>query len=139
MSSYTPTSKESVLLKVEPNSLAQGALFWQGSNDAYEVTNFTARTDKPLVPNAHPDVYRHWISLWGGNHFRNPSGPAARSSIRLLARLKPGNVTPGELALDPKDHPGRAELDLGVDLRRLQVSPGREGPGPGPRPRPKSQ
>ena len=29
MASYTPPSRESVLLKVEPNSLAQGALFWR--------------------------------------------------------------------------------------------------------------
>jgi serine/threonine-protein kinase len=135
MSSYTPSSRESVLLKVEPNSLAQGALFWLGNNDAYEVTNFTARSDKPLAPNSHPDVFRNWISMWVGNHFRNASGPSAKFpyTVRLQTRLKPGNVTPGELALDPKDHPGRAELDLGVDLRRLQVTPGAERPTGAPR------
>jgi serine/threonine-protein kinase len=130
MTSYTPPSRESVLLKVEPHSLAQGSLFWQGHNDAYEVTNFTARADKPLAINAHPDVYRQWISVWGGNHFRNATGPTARASrtVRLQGQLKAGNVTPGELALDPNDHPGRSELDLGVDLRRLQVTPGAERP-----------
>jgi serine/threonine-protein kinase len=35
LGSFTPVSKESVLLRVEPNSLSQGTLFWQGSNDAY--------------------------------------------------------------------------------------------------------
>jgi serine/threonine-protein kinase len=131
MSSYTPASRESVLLKVEPDSLAQGALFWQGYNDAYEVTNFTARTDKPLVPNPHPDVYRNWISIWGSNHFRTASGPSARYpyTVKLQSRLKPGNVTPGELVLEPNDHPGRSELDLGVDLPRLQVNPGAARPG----------
>jgi serine/threonine-protein kinase len=135
MSSYTRTANETVLLRVEPNSLAQGALFWQGYNDAYEVMNFTARPDKPLVPETHPDVFRHWISIWGSNHFRTTSGPTARysSTVRLQSRLKPGNVTPGELALDSKYHPGRSELDLGVDLRRLQVTPGAERPTGGPR------
>jgi serine/threonine-protein kinase len=131
MTSYvTPPPKESVLLKVEPNSLAQGALFWQGNNDAYEVTNFTARSDKAVAMNTHPDVFRNWISIWGPNHFRNATGPTARapSTVRLRARLKAGNVTPGELELDPNEHPGRTELDLGVDLRRLQVTPGPERP-----------
>jgi serine/threonine-protein kinase len=130
MSSYTPPSRESVLLKVEPNSLAQGTLFWQGINDAYEVQNFTARTDKPLVQNAHPDVFRHWVSMWGGNHFRLPGGRVP-SVVKLQNRPRAGNVTPGDLALDPDDHPGRTELNVGADLNRLQVTPGAESPAAG--------
>jgi hypothetical protein len=124
-----------VLLKVEPNSLAQGSLLWQGYNDAYELTNFTARSDKPLVSNARADVFRNWTGMWVGNHFRIVSGPTAKyaSTVRLQSRLRPGNVTPGELSLDPNEHPGRAELDLGVDLRRLQVTPGAEHPTVAPR------
>ena len=128
MASYTPPSRESVLLKVEPNSLAQGALFWQGHNDAYEVQNFTARADKPVVQTARPDV-RQWTNLWGTNHFRNPSGPSVRgvSSYRLLNKLRPGNVTPGDLAaFDPDDHPGDKELTLGIDLK----TPSRSRPAP---------
>ena len=90
MASYTPPSRESVLLKVEPNSLAQGALFWQGHNDAYEVQNFTARADKPVVANAHPDVFRQWVSIWGTNHFRNATGPTSRAR----AVLPPPEQTP---------------------------------------------
>jgi serine/threonine-protein kinase len=137
VSSYIPPSRESVLLKVEPNSLAQGALFWQGSNDAYDVQNFTARADKPLVPNAHPDVFRHWVGIWGTNHFRNATGPTSRvtGSVKLLNKLRAGNVSPGELALDPNDHPGRAELEIGVDLKRLQVTPGSDNPRTPPRKR----
>ncbi len=127
MASYTPPSRESVLLKVEPNSLAQGALFWQGINDAYEVQNFTARTDKPLVQNAHPDVFRQWVSFWGANHFRLPGGRAG-AAVHFRTRPRLGNVTPGELALDPDDHPGRTELDVGADLNRLQVTPGGREP-----------
>src|SRR5262249_60472421 len=58
-------------------------------------------------------------------HFRNPSGPTPRAtrSVQLLEPLRAGNVSPGELALDPNFHPNRTELDLGVDLRRLQVAP----------------
>ena len=88
LSSYTPVSKESVLLRVEPNSLALGALFWQGYNDAYEVTNFTARNDKPVAPNPYPDVYRQWTNFWGANHFRNSTGPTRNSkpSVAFHAR-----------------------------------------------------
>ena len=49
MGTYIPGSKESVLLRVEPKSLSEGTLFWQAYNDAYEVTNFTARNDKPTT------------------------------------------------------------------------------------------
>jgi serine/threonine-protein kinase len=132
ISAYKPVSKESVLLRVEPNSLAQGALFWVANNDAYELTNFTARADKPTQVNAHPDFYRHWTSFWGTNHFRNVSGSGKGGGSVILkdgAKLTPGNVSPGELALDPDKHPGRpAPLELGVDLRRLQVQPGPDRP-----------
>ena len=129
MSRYNPTSRESVLLKVEPNSLAQGALFWQGINDAYEIQNFTARADKPLVQNAHPDLFRHWVSMWGSNHFRGATGPGRNAgSVKFISPLRAGNVTPGELALDPDDHPTRTELDIGADLKRLQVTPGADNP-----------
>jgi eukaryotic-like serine/threonine-protein kinase len=122
MSSYNPVSRESVLLRVEPNSLAQGALFWQGANDAYEMTNFTSRADRPTVMNPHPDVHRQWVSIWGANHFRSITGPPRSSggSVKLHDRLRPGDVTPGELALEQGGHSGR----IGVDMRRLQVTPG---------------
>jgi hypothetical protein len=77
------------------------------------------------VANPRPDVNRQWISIWGANHFGNTTGPSSgySSSVHLLTRLQPGNVTPDQLVLDIHDHPGRTELDLGVDLRRLQVTP----------------
>ena len=129
LSSFNPISKESVLLRVEPNSLSQGALFWQASNDAYEVMNFTARFDKPLTGNPYPDVYRQWFNFWGANHFRHSTGPSrgTKASVALNDRLKSQtatvNVSAGDLALDRDFHPGRTELDVGADVRILQVSP----------------
>jgi len=134
MASYVPLSKESVLLRVEPNSLSQGTLFWQGYYDAYEVVNFTARNDKPIVGNQFPDVGRNWIYFWGTNHFRNSSGPnkSTKATVAFPEKLKAiattANVVPGDLALDPDVHAGRQTLDLGADVRILQVPPTRKRP-----------
>lgn len=133
VSGYAPASKESVLLRVEPNSLAGGTLFWQGSNDAYDVTNFTGRTDRPTVANPFPDFFIQWAKIWGANHFREPSGPSrgTKASVAFYERLKPistaarvttAHVTAGDLVLDP-DHPGRAPHEIGADVRLLQITP----------------
>jgi hypothetical protein len=58
---------------------------------------------------------------------RNVSGPkrsggSVTASVRFYDRLRSGGVAPGDLALDPNYHPGRAKVDLGADLRRLQVN-----------------
>jgi eukaryotic-like serine/threonine-protein kinase len=125
LASYSPTSRESVLLRFEPNALEMGTLFWQGNGDAYEVANFLARTDQSPPPDPFPDVCRQWVNLWGSNHFRAVTGPnrTNSSSVKLTAKLRPGDVELLDLKLDPDHHPGRTTLSIGADLRRLPIPP----------------
>ncbi|HEV3121725.1 MAG TPA: serine/threonine-protein kinase, partial [Isosphaeraceae bacterium] len=125
LAAFAGKGKESVLLRADSESLAQGALFWQSSGDALEMTNFTASTSGSKVPNARPDVRQQWIDVWGANHIANVTGPSAsnpRPSVRLAGSvLRMGQIKTGDLALDPAYHPGRSFLDLGADLRRLPI------------------
>jgi eukaryotic-like serine/threonine-protein kinase len=127
LASYYPTSRESVLLRFEPNVLEMGTLFWQGNGDAYEVANFVARTDQSPPPNPFPDVRRQWVNLWGSNHFRAVTGPnrTNSTSVKLTAKLRSGHVEVLDLKLDPEHHPGRTTLSIGADLRRLPIPPPR--------------
>lgn len=114
--------REGVLLRVDPDAFARGVLFWQAVGDAYEVGRFLAGSDTPPVPNVRPDVRQQWVDLWGANHIRDVSGPSLASrtpGVRTLERLRPGDIVPGDLALDPSFHPGRKALDVGADPRRL--------------------
>jgi hypothetical protein len=76
-------------------------------------------------------VYRQWTNFWGSNHFRNSTGPTrtTKATVALVEKLKANtttaNVAPGDLALDPDFHPGRGSLQLGAEVRVLQVSPTR--------------
>lgn len=130
LASYDRSSvaTESVLLRTEPGSLDRGTLFWQSNNDAFDVTHFTAPSGFPPLTPRRPDVHRQWVKLWGENHIRNVSGPLwpkgsvlATQSVRFYDRLQSGNVSPADLELDPSYHPGRARLNVGADLVRLQV------------------
>ena len=130
-----PGLAESVLLRVDPDSIARGALFWQGTNDAYELSNFTgavrqARGDE--LPTRRPPVGEPLGDQSLPQPHRSDQSFEQRCSVRLRDRLRPGNVTPGELALDPDVHTGRSTLDLGVDMRRLQVHAGRGTPRAAP-------
>jgi len=42
---------------------------------------------------------------------------------KLKANSAVASVAAGDLALDPDFHPGRTSLELGADLRVLQVTP----------------
>jgi len=114
--------REAVLLRVDPDAFARGVLFWQAVNDAYEVGHFLAGSDAPPAAVVRPDVRQQWVELWGANHIRDVSGPSLASrtpGVRTLERLRPGEIDPGALALDPSFHPGRKVLDVGADPRRL--------------------
>jgi serine/threonine-protein kinase len=122
-------STESVLLRVEDDSLDRGALFWQAYNDSFEVTHFTARAGLPLASPLRPDVHRQWIKLWGEPHMHYVTGPiwprgsvVSTPSVKFYARLQSGKVVPADLELDRNYHPGRPRLSVGADLSRLQIN-----------------
>lgn len=130
LASYDRSSvaTESVLLRAEPDSLSRGALFWQSTNDAFDVVHFLARSGIPPATPRRPDVHRQWVKLWGENHIRNVTGPlwpkgsvVSTPSVRFHDRLQPRSVSPADLELDSSYHPGRPRLNLGADLLRLQV------------------
>ncbi|SIO64887.1 serine/threonine protein kinase [Singulisphaera sp. GP187] len=130
LASYDRSSvaTESVLLRAEPDSLARGSYFWQSSNDAFDVTHFTALAGIPPMTPRRPDVHRQWVNLWGANHIRNATGPLwpkgsvlSTQSVRFYDRLQSRNVSPADLELDPTHHPGRPRLNVGADLLRLQI------------------
>ncbi len=125
LSKFQPPSRESVLLRFAPTAMSMGVPFWQGSGDAFDVINFTARTDAAPPANAFPDVRRQWMGLWGPNHFGSVtrSSITGTSSVRTLSRLKPGRVDVADLKLDPDVHPGRSTLAIGVDVSRLPAPP----------------
>ena len=111
------------LLGVDPSAFARGAVFWQSSNDTYEVSRFLA----PLGPDnssvGSADLKRHWIDLWGIIHTRGDRGPDSRRSDRVLTfrdKDRPRSTRPSlnQLELDPKAH-----KDQGVDFRSLPPIP----------------
>ena len=111
------------LLGVDPAAFSRGAVFWQSSNDIYEVSRFVTPlgTDSASVGSA--DLKRHWMDLWGINHTRGDRGPDARKSDRVMTfrdKDRPRYTRPGlsQLELDPKAH-----KDLGVDFRALPPIP----------------
>lgn len=131
---YDRKTQETVMLRAEPESFASGALFWQSSGDAYEVPRFAVAADAGPPVNLRPDVARHWADFWGRAHVHGATGPrppGGAMTRRLVNRvLKPGDVTAGDLFLDPaypKDDPPR---DLGADLGRLGVKPANRGTRP---------
>src|SRR5262249_42563164 len=110
---------ETVLLRVEPDSLGRGVLFWQGSHDTYELSHFTASAGS--APDSRkPDVKHQWVNVWGERHMHNIAGPSPsrRPATSLLsAKLKAGQVQPEDLELTP-DRTGRT---VGADFSRLQI------------------
>jgi len=124
---YTKPSRDPVLLRVDPESFAHGALLWQATGDAFEVPVFTAPVGANPPENRRPDVARQWTDLWGPNHFHSVSGPRPphySPSVRPVTRLKPGRVEVGDLFIDPT-YPSESPppRDLGADLTRLGISP----------------
>ncbi len=101
------------LLGADPKLFAQGALFWQSSNDLYEVSRFLT-TSGPLSNATGPpaDLKRHWIDLWGLVHTRRDRGPDSKRADRVIHfrdkdRPRTSRPTLTQLELDPKSHSGQ--------------------------------
>jgi serine/threonine-protein kinase len=122
---YARPARESVLLRVEPESMAHGALLWQASGDAFEVPVFTATAQGPVPDGVRPDVSRQWVDLWGASHVRGATGPRlpfGSPSVRPVTRLRAGHVEPADLHVDPTYPPeAPASRELGADLARLGI------------------
>jgi hypothetical protein len=73
------------------------------------------------------DLKRAWIDLWGGNHVRSPVGVSTVGTsppVRFLVeKLKPLELAPGDLMLDPNFPAGRKPIDVGADLSRMGIAP----------------
>ncbi|WP_165230878.1 serine/threonine-protein kinase [Aquisphaera insulae] len=123
LGSYDRRVSDTSLLRADEVAMAGGALFWQARGDALDVDCFTAAgTETPSL--GIRDVGFQWVSLWGGNHIAQVTGPRAgsnRPSSRLLERLKPGRVDPAGLILDASYHPDRLHFDFGADLGRQGI------------------
>ena len=126
LANFDKASRESAVLRADPSGIASGAIFWQSNSDVFDVTNFTAL--EGVRPNTTSNVAKRlhvrwdWIEFWGQNHSRNIAGPrggVAPSTI-LFAKLRPGDVEPGDLYLNL---PGRNAVDLGANLAKLGIAP----------------
>ncbi|WP_422926939.1 protein kinase domain-containing protein [Singulisphaera sp. PoT] len=125
-SGFEKGAREAVLLHVEHDSLDKGLLFWQSTNDAFDVFVFANRSGVALATNRFADVQSQWVDLWGATHMHSVTGATRNGtttnfSTRLYNRIHATNVAPGDLALDSSFHPGRSRLDVGSDLSRLQI------------------
>ena len=112
------------LLGVDPASFARGALFWQSSNDIYEVARFIAPGGAgAAAPGGSADVVRQWLDVWGAIHARGDVGPNPRRLDKILHfrdkdRARATRFTPPQLELDPKLHAGQ-----GVNFKNLPPLP----------------
>jgi len=112
------------LLNVDPVSFGQGGLFWQSSNDLYEVSRFLlAMGSAPGGVAPAADLKRHWVDLWGITHTRGDRGPDVRRLEHILhfrdkERQRTSKPTPQQLELDPKLH-----SDQGVNFKLLPPLP----------------
>lgn len=101
------------LLGVDPTTFARGMLFWQSSNDLYEVSRFlVAPGPQSYVSGPSADLKRHWIDLWGLVHTRGDRGPNSRRLEQILHfrdkdRPRTSRPTLSQLELDPKLHGGQ--------------------------------
>lgn len=123
---YDRPSPETVLLRVDPEGMGHGCFFFQSSLDVFEVNEFAAGIGQPLLSKRKADVRLDWTGLWGDLHARRVSGSALSgpgSGVRPVSRLRPGDVQPGDLAIDPSTLMGRRPMDLGADFNRLGISP----------------
>ena len=98
------------LLAADPSTFAQGALFWESSNDVYEVSRFLAPSGASATgPSGSPDLKRQWVDLWGLNHTRGDRGPDSRKLERILHfrdkdRSRTSRPSLIQMELDPKLH-----------------------------------
>jgi serine/threonine-protein kinase len=125
---YERAAPASVLLRSDPEALAHGAVFWQSQGDALEVPCFVLTGDGPPPAGRRPDVRTQWVAFWGERHTGNgsvtgPRAPTGQPSHRTLGKLRPGDVEPGDLAIDPDYPAGHRPTAVGVDFARLGITP----------------
>jgi serine/threonine-protein kinase len=125
LGSFDRRERETVLLRGQAGALSHGVVFFQQARDAMEVDSFIEVGEDSIGTGRTADVRHQWIGVWGANHIRDVSGPRPSGGppgVRTLNRLRPGDVEPADLILDPSYHPGRSSLDVGADLARQGVS-----------------
>ena len=120
-----PWRDTSTLLGVDPEGFAAGSLFWQSSNDIYDVGRFVAGVRAATPPSHGADLKRQWTDLWGMNHTRGDRGPDARKLERILVfrdkdRSRTSRPTLAQLELDPEVKPLKG---VGADFSRLPPTP----------------
>ncbi|MGE3820707.1 MAG: hypothetical protein AB7I30_14935, partial [Isosphaeraceae bacterium] len=123
---YDRPSQETALLRVDVEAMARGAIFVQSSSDVFEVHQFVAGVGHAPPRSGRTDLRQQWVGLWGDLHTRRVSGPSypgGGSGVRPVSILRPGDVQPGDLAIDPSTLRGRAPTALGADLGRLGIAP----------------
>ncbi len=124
-------TQETVLLRSEAGALASGAVSWQASDDAAEVDTFIAVGNGKPTPNRSRDIRLQWISLWGNNHMdgliTGPRRGVSQRSVQFVGKLRPGQIEPVDLVLNPDHHPERRTLNVGADLDWLGFARRRKG------------
>ena len=127
---FDRADESGALLRADAGALAHGAVFWQSQGDALEVPCFVLTGDSPPAAGRHPDMIGQWVNFWGEHHAVQVSGPRSPAGLpahRTVGKLHPGNVDPGDLAIDPDYPAGHRPDGVGVDLSRLGITPSPRG------------
>ena len=112
------------LLGVRSSVFDHGSIFWQSSNDLYEVNRFLADPEASTnSASASADLKRQWVDLWGLMHTRGDRGPDARKIDHILYflskdRSRTSRPTLSQMELDPKVHKSQ-----GVNFKNLPPIP----------------
>ena len=142
--------------RLEPDSLAKGSCSassptpWPaGCSSGRRSTTPTRSDASSPAPTPRPPPTSGPTSASNGSTSGAPSYPRRlrpepgdrTPGVRTLERLRPGDLVPGDLVLDPGFHPGRKALDVGATPAgsasrrsgpRVDADPGRAGDGPRP-------
>ena len=140
LSLFDQRPRETVLFRADADALAQGTVFWQESDDLVDVDFFSAAGEGSPTSNRWTREFQHqWVDFWRFNHIKGASGPRGSGSglrVRFKGKLRPGQVEPVDLVLDPEYHPGRDGLTVGADLLRQGINANAAQTGPGQNQRP---
>lgn len=135
----------SVLLLADAGAIARGVLAWQSQGDTLDVVHFLGESGAALPSNSRPDVSRDWVDLWGEAHVARVAGPGRGSAPVLVrlhggAKVRPGLVKPGDLALESTGIRRGRKPEVGADLLWLaaRAAPPPTQPTPAPKPRPRT-
>ncbi len=122
-------TREAVLLRVDAEAFAGGALFWQSEDDAYELDRVITADEGPGEPTGPREFRTQWDLIWGSNHLTRPVVLPRSPSSRLRDRPRPGHLEPSDLILDPQFQSQRPELGVGAELGTLGIVPRPARPG----------